>query len=722
MKTRGIIDGKLISRIAWEVHDDHGWDKDGSWSVSTSPYVGARPVVGGVQHPRRSDIGKRFGRTRRDVDVLGGRGRRRPTSYVRVKDPAVGFFVAGSSEEGLNGLYGRTDKAPPGASASDVEISYRHLDTGWFMALRRQRTGDPEWVFVDPTGHERLVNSEYTLIPGSGQKWRHAPAKGKSGWFSRFGRRGNGDGGEGEKGGEGGDREGSKKPNTDETRVEASKAATTDTYHELPWQLIAIMGEDMLKQLAGHKRYHDGLVRAALNCKPPDPEPGFRGSLDLVPPPESVEAASTPDADVALEDGELEEAAAKVRRRAGQTAPLRGRGRARRLDTSRARAETRAGTSKVESVGRRRATDRRSSRVPPQVRRHAVRVGFTLAGQGRTDRGDGGFPGPRVCRSLVRGAAGVARADARAREAGVHLGRREEENRRGEGWRTASTEPHLARRDQVLRRLEANGGCDPVNGAREPEKDLPCVEPVSAGSSGVCECAAPSTLLDLIESALAHSFAREHIDRSAAARVNATRASPMTCSHDGGVKCAVECEQTRGETDSRTWWSGPNGWRLRPVRPTTRRMAPRTATGAMRTALDRMRRWERGEAVDDAVDANEDARANVLRDFLNRARSGSDALQQAASFATSSDGWSDHYAVLSLPSDFTESELRGSYRRISLRVHPKDGERLDKPGGSMVDFQRVAEAYTVLSDDAKRASFAHGTRARTSRTKPWTAS
>ena len=67
----------------------------------------------------------------------------------------------------------------------------------------------------------------------------------------------------------------------------------------------------MLKQLAGHKRYHDGLVRAALNCKPPDPEPGFRGSLDLVPPSESVEAASTPDADMALEDGELEEAAAK---------------------------------------------------------------------------------------------------------------------------------------------------------------------------------------------------------------------------------------------------------------------------------------------------------------------------------------------------------------------------------------------------------------------------
>ena len=61
----------------------------------------------------------------------GGGGRRRPTSYVRVKEPAVGFFVAGSAEEGLNGLDGRTDKAPPGTSApGDVEISYRHLDTG----------------------------------------------------------------------------------------------------------------------------------------------------------------------------------------------------------------------------------------------------------------------------------------------------------------------------------------------------------------------------------------------------------------------------------------------------------------------------------------------------------------------------------------------------------------------------------------------------------------
>lgn len=631
----------------------------------------------------------------------GGGGRRRPTSYVRVKDPAVGFFVAGSSEEGLNGLYGRTDKAPPGALASDVEISYRHLDTGWFMALRRQRTGDPEWVFVDPTGHERLVNSEYTLIPGSGQKWRHAPAKGKSGWFSRFGRRGNGDGGEGEKGGEGGDREGSKKPNTDETRVEASKAATTDTYHELPWQLIAIMGEDMLKQLAGHKRYHDGLVRAALNCKPPDPEPGFRGSLDLVPPPESVEAASTPDADMALEDGELEEAAAKY---AAALAKLPSA-----EDEDERDGWTRAvlGLRRARALRKLRVFDGAARQIE-EVRASHPRYADMLFESALLwlDKGE-----PTAATEAFLDLACVDRSYGELREWLVRTRARE---KRASIWddekRKIAAEKAGERRRLNLISLGATrfcvawrqtGGCDPVNGAREPEKDLPCVEPVSAGSSGVCECAAPSTLLDLIESALAHSFARTHIDPSTSPRVNATRAAPMTCSHDGGIKCAVECE--------RAWRDG-----LRNVVEWTERLeaeARKTdyaadgaeeATGAMRMALDRMRRWERGEAVDDAVDANEDARANVLRDFLNRARSGSDALQQAASFATSSDGWSDHYAVLSLPSDFTESELRGSYRKISLRVHP------DKPGGSMVDFQRVAEAYTVLSDDAKRASYDSG--------------
>ena len=52
----------------------------------------------------------------------GGGGRRRPTSYARVKDPAVGILIEGSADEGLNGKYRRSDKAPPRSTGpGDVE-------------------------------------------------------------------------------------------------------------------------------------------------------------------------------------------------------------------------------------------------------------------------------------------------------------------------------------------------------------------------------------------------------------------------------------------------------------------------------------------------------------------------------------------------------------------------------------------------------------------------
>ena len=635
----------------------------------------------------------------------GGGGRRRPTSYVRVKEPAVGFFVAGSAEEGLNGLYGRTDKAPPGSDTApgDVEISYRHLDTGWFMALRRGKgADDAEWVFVDPAGHERLVNAEYTLIPGSGQKWKHAPPKGKSsGWFSSFSRRGGGETNRGEETNEGDDTE---KPTTDETRVEASKTQTKDTYHELPWQLIAIMGQDMLKQLAGHKRYHDGLVRAALNCQPPNPESGFRGSLDLVPPTESVEAASTPDADMAMEDGDVEEAAAKYAEALAQT-PVDAEDENERDGWVRAV----LGLRRARALRRLRSFGDAARQIE-EVRASHPRYADLLFESALLwlDKGE-----PTAATEAFLDLACVDRSYSELQEWLVRTRTRE---KRASIWddekRKVAAEKAGERRRLNLISLGSTrhcvawrqtGGCDPFNGVREPEKDLPCVEPVASGASGHCECSPPSTLLASVTSALNHGYALEHLAGEVAARVNATRASPLTCSHGGGITCAAECEKTWKES-------------LRDVEEWTTRLEAEArrsdyaadgateATAAMRTALDRMRMWERGEPLDDdsgAADAG--ARANVLQDFLNRARLGSDAiLPKPSTQGDERDGWSDHYAVLSLPADFTDTELRAGYRRISLRFHP------DKPGGSMADFQRVAEAYTVLSDETKRVSYDAG--------------
>src|SRR5690349_20038190 len=60
----------------------------------------------------------------------------------------------------------------------------------------------------------------------------------------------------------------------------------------------------------------------------------------------------------------------------------------------------------------------------------------------------------------------------------------------------------------------------------------------------------------------------------------------------------------------------------------------------------------------------------------------------------------DHYALLGVPRGATRAELRRAYRLLALKLHP------DRAGyGATHLFQRVAEAYRVLSDPASRADY-----------------
>jgi molecular chaperone DnaJ len=60
----------------------------------------------------------------------------------------------------------------------------------------------------------------------------------------------------------------------------------------------------------------------------------------------------------------------------------------------------------------------------------------------------------------------------------------------------------------------------------------------------------------------------------------------------------------------------------------------------------------------------------------------------------------DHYALLGVPRGATRAELRRAYRLLALKLHP------DRAGyGSTMLFQRVAEAYRVLSDPVIRAEY-----------------
>lgn len=62
----------------------------------------------------------------------------------------------------------------------------------------------------------------------------------------------------------------------------------------------------------------------------------------------------------------------------------------------------------------------------------------------------------------------------------------------------------------------------------------------------------------------------------------------------------------------------------------------------------------------------------------------------------------DHYRVLGVSTDATEKQLKTAYRLRSLKFHP------DRKEGHTAAFQRIAEAYEVLSDEEKRRAYDEG--------------
>lgn len=62
----------------------------------------------------------------------------------------------------------------------------------------------------------------------------------------------------------------------------------------------------------------------------------------------------------------------------------------------------------------------------------------------------------------------------------------------------------------------------------------------------------------------------------------------------------------------------------------------------------------------------------------------------------------DHYAVLGVSTDATEKQLKTAYRMRSLKFHP------DRKEGHTAAFQRIAEAFEVLSDIDRRRAYDEG--------------
>ena len=62
----------------------------------------------------------------------------------------------------------------------------------------------------------------------------------------------------------------------------------------------------------------------------------------------------------------------------------------------------------------------------------------------------------------------------------------------------------------------------------------------------------------------------------------------------------------------------------------------------------------------------------------------------------------DHYAILGVPQNATESEIKKAYRKLALQYHP-DKNQGDKR--SEEQFKKIADAYSVLGDANKKKKY-----------------
>src|SRR2546422_7933173 len=62
----------------------------------------------------------------------------------------------------------------------------------------------------------------------------------------------------------------------------------------------------------------------------------------------------------------------------------------------------------------------------------------------------------------------------------------------------------------------------------------------------------------------------------------------------------------------------------------------------------------------------------------------------------------DYYAVLGVGRDASEGEVKKAYRKLAMTYHP-DRNNGDKAAEEK--FKEITEAYEVLSDPAKRATY-----------------
>ncbi|KAF4359261.1 hypothetical protein CsatB_030517 [Cannabis sativa] len=74
-----------------------------------------------------------------------------------------------------------------------------------------------------------------------------------------------------------------------------------------------------------------------------------------------------------------------------------------------------------------------------------------------------------------------------------------------------------------------------------------------------------------------------------------------------------------------------------------------------------------------------------------------------------SNGGSCYYTVLGISKDASHSDIRTAYRKLALKWHPdRWTQKPSVAGEAKRRFQQIQEAYSVLSDQAKRSMYDAG--------------
>jgi tetratricopeptide (TPR) repeat protein/cell division protein FtsN len=220
---------------------------------------------------------------------LGGGGRQRARRTVRVDEPAHGFFVAGSSIEGMNGVYVRRN--PPRTKLTPeqlpIALYYEHEEGAWHMALselpqnEEEEESDDEddyryyyrpkkrkpthiWAFLDEFHKDRFTHEGDTIVPGAGTRWKHFHAKAPEAGSNAAPDAEPSASSSAEPEPE------SMAENDEDEAAAAAKAKASqlaevkeDDEDELPWQVIAILDVDMVHQLLYSSEHRKKKVRDA---------------------------------------------------------------------------------------------------------------------------------------------------------------------------------------------------------------------------------------------------------------------------------------------------------------------------------------------------------------------------------------------------------------------------------------------------------------------------